>query len=605
MLSSMRRNTKIIMLVVAIAFVGLMVFEWGMDMSGRSSPGAGAVGEVGSVNGTTISYQVWTRAFRTFTDQARQQKGSALNDLEIDYIEEQTWNELIREILIDQEIDRLGIKVTDDEVRMAFQTSPPPWLVNNELFQTDGQFDFGKYQAYFSSPAVDPLLLSQIEQYYRDILPRVRLYEEVGSGIYVADSELWHIYRDRSEQVQVSYVIFDPETQIEDSEVSVPDGELLSYYEENREDFRQPATAMVTVVELTRAAEASDTAAALERARNLRQEAVDGADFVELASANSADAGSAAQGGDLGWFGRGDMTPPFEAAAFELEPGQISEPVLTDYGYHIIKVAEKEDDRVRASHILLRIEMAGGSEDRLLTMVDRLERVALKNGLDAAIDSVGTAGRQVTLTEGSDFVPGIGPFSPATGWAFHDSTFAGDVSPVYETDQGFHVFELVQRAPESYLTFADAEASVRRRLLSEKKIETSRWQAEQIAVEFASGSSLEEVAAAHGMDVQTTDLFSRLDFVPGLGQYNKVIGAAFGSEPGKTSGPFESDGRLYFLHVVNRVEANREAFDAGKETLRAQLTMQRRESAVNEWLSDLREQAEIQDWRRQAFVPRS
>ncbi len=605
MLRSMRRNTKIIMLVVAIAFVGLMVFEWGMDMSGRNSPGAGAVGEVGSVNGTAISYQVWTRAFRSLTDQARQQKGSALNDVEIDYIEEQTWNELVTEILIDQEIGRLGIKVTDDEVRMAFQTSPPPWLVNNELFHTDGQFDFEKYRAYFSSPAVDPLLLSQIEQYYRDILPRVRLYEEVGSGIYVADSELWHIYRDRSEQVQVSYAVFDPETQIAESEVSVTDGELQSYYQEKREDFRQPATALVTLVELTRAAEASDTAAALDRALSLRQEAVDGAEFAELASANSADAASAAQGGDLGWFGRGDMTPPFEAAAFELEPGQISEPILTDYGYHIIKVAEKEEDRVRASHILLRIEMAVESEERLLATVDRLERVALKNGLDAAIDSTGVEGRQVTLTQGSDFVPGIGPFSPAAGWAFHDSTFVGAVSPVYETDQGFHVFELVQRAPESYLTFEDAQASVRRRLLAEKKIETSRWQAEQIAAELASGSSLEEVAASHGMDVQTTDLFSRLDFVPDLGQYNKVIGAAFGSELDKTSGPFESGGRLYFLHVLNRVEANREAFDAGKETLRAQLTMQRRESAVNEWLADLREQADIQDWRRQVFVPRS
>jgi hypothetical protein len=150
------------MLVVAIAFVGLMVFEWGMDMSGRSSPGVGAVGEVGSVNGTSISYQVWTRAFRSLTDQARQQKGSALNDVEIDYIEEQTWNELVTEILIDQEIDRLGIRVTDDEVRMAFQTSPPPWLVNNELFQTDGQFDFEKYRGYFSNPAVDPLLLSRV-----------------------------------------------------------------------------------------------------------------------------------------------------------------------------------------------------------------------------------------------------------------------------------------------------------------------------------------------------------------------------------------------------------------------------------------------------------
>ena len=106
------------------------------------------------------------------------------------------------------------IKITDEEVRMAFQTSPPPWLMNNELFQTGGEFDYNKYRQFFAGPAADPMLLLQIEEYYRDILPRTRLMELVSTGIYVADSELWAMYRDRSEQVQVSYVVLDPEQMI-------------------------------------------------------------------------------------------------------------------------------------------------------------------------------------------------------------------------------------------------------------------------------------------------------------------------------------------------------------------------------------------------------
>lgn len=603
MLRSMRRNTKIIMLVVAIAFVGLMVFQWGMDISGRSTPGG--VGEVGSVNGTKISYQVWTQTFRNLTDQARAQKGTALNDLEIDYVEEETWNQLVTQILIDQELDRLGIQVSDADVRMAFQTYPPPWLQSNELFQTDGQFDFDKYREYFANPSVDPLLLRQIEDYYRQVLPRSRLYEEITSGIYVADSELWSIYRDRNEKVRVSYAVYDPETRVDDSEVTVTDAELRGYYQANLDNFHQPATAVVNLVVLNRVAGPADTAAALQKANTLRQQILDGADFAELARANSADQASAARGGELGWFGRGDMTPAFEQAAFELEPGEISAPVLTPFGYHIIKVEEKEDDRVRAAHILVKIDLAGASEDRLLSEVDALERVALRSGLEAAVDSVGATSRQVTLSEGSDFVPGLGPFPPATEWAFHDSTFVGQVSPIYETDEGFAVFELADRSAERYLSFEEAEPSIRRRLVAEKKIETARWQAEQIVEEIAAGKSLEEASAEHAMTVQSTELFTRLEFVPGLGQYNDVIGTAFGTAEGRIAGPVESDGRLYFVRVDERVPANREQFEANKEAIRAQLTRQRSQAAVDEWLADLREHADIKDWRRQVFVPRS
>ncbi len=603
MLRSMRRNTKIIMLVVAVAFVGLMVFQWGMDISGGSSPQA--VGEIGRVNGQPISYQVWTANFRSLTDQARAQKGAPLNDLEIDFIEDQTWNQLVSQILMDQEIKRQGIKISDQEIRMAFESMPPPWLQQNELFQTGGEFDYDKYRAFFSGPAVDPILLQQIELYYRDVLPRARLYEEVASGIYVSDSELWSIYRDRSEQVAVRYIGIDPETRIEDSEVSITDAELQEYYDANRDDFQQPATAMVSLVEISRSPAAADTAAAFERASELHTEVLAGADFEEIARQNSADRGSAPLGGDLGWFGRGEMTPAFEEAAFALEPGAVSEPVLTPFGYHIIKVLEKEDDRVRALHILIEIGLRSESEDRLLATVDRLERIALNAGLDVASDSLDLTGVQVSLAEGSNFVPGLGQFGPVHDWAFHDSTAIGDVSPIYETAEGFTVFELIERSPELYLSYEEAEPSIRRRVLLEKKRETAGWQAQQIADEIARGKSLDEVASDQGLTVQTTNLFSRLDFVPGLGQANEVIGSSFAAAPNEVVGPVQSEGRFYLVEVTQRVEANRQVFELGKEEMRAQLVVQRRDTAVDEWLADLRDQADIKDYRREFFVPRS
>ncbi len=603
MLRSMRRNTKIIMLVVAVAFVGLMVFEWGMDISGQSNPRF--AGEVGQVNGTKISYQTWTVAYRNLTDQARQQKGSALNDRELDLIEQQTWDQLVNDILIGQEIQRQGVRVTDDEIRLAFQTSPPPWLRNNPLFQTGGEFDFDKYRAFFGGPAADPSLLKQIEDYYRDVLPRVRLFELIASGVYVSDSELWNIYRDRNEKVQARYLVIDPEARVPDSEVSLTEQEMRRYYDDNRDDFRQPPTAEVMLVGLSRVPEPEDSAAALNRAGQLRQEILSGADFAELATESSADRASAVSGGDLGWFGRGDMAPEFEQAAFNLDVGQVSQPVLTAFGYHLIKVMEKEPERIRASHILIPIELRGASEEKLLATVDRLERVALREGLQAAVDSVGLTSRQVVLTAGSDFVPGMGAFGPAQQWAFHDSTAVGGLSAVYETNDGFHVFELLRRSPEQFLPFAEAEAAIRRRLVREKKLETARWQAEDWAKELKRDRSLDDLAAEHDLQVQTTTEFTRLDFVPGLGQANPLIGTAFGLPVGAVAGPIEAQGQLYFLEVIERAEANRAAFQAQKEDLRAQLTSQRRQFAVEEWLRDLRERSEIRDWRRQLFVPKS
>ncbi len=603
MLRSMRRNTKIIMLVVAVAFVGLMVFEWGMDISGQSNPRF--AGEVGQVNGTKISYQTWTVAYRNLTDQARQQKGSALNDRELDLIEQQTWDQLVNDILIGQEIQRQGVRVTDDEIRLAFQTSPPPWLRNNPLFQTGGEFDFDKYRAFFGGPAADPSLLKQIEDYYRDVLPRVRLFELIASGVYVSDSELWNIYRDRNEKVQARYLVIDPEARVPDSEVSLTEQEMRRYYDDNRDDFRQPATAEVMFVGLSRVPGPEDSAAALNRAGQLRQEILSGADFAELATESSADRASAVSGGDLGWFGRGDMAPEFEQAAFNLDVGQVSQPVLTAFGYHLIKVMEKEPERIRASHILISIELRGVSEEKLLATVDRLERVALREGLQAAVDSVGLTSRQVALTAGSDFVPGMGAFGPAQQWAFHDSTAVGGLSPVYETNDGFYIFELLRRSPEQFLPLAEAEAAIRRRLVREKKLETARWQAEDWARELKRDRSLDDLAAEHDLQVQTTTEFTRLDFVPGLGQANSLIGTAFGLSVGAVAGPIEAQGQLYFLEVIERAEANRAAFQVQKEDLRAQLTLQRRQFAVEEWLRDLRERSDIKDWRRQLFVPRS
>ncbi|MEE9155712.1 MAG: peptidyl-prolyl cis-trans isomerase [Gemmatimonadota bacterium] len=603
MMRAMRANTKWIMLIVVLAFAGLMVFQWGMDVSGGSSPAA--IGEVGRVNGTKISYQAWTRTYRNLADQARAQKGSALNDLELDLIEQQAWSQMVSQILIEQELRRRHITVTDEEVRLAFRTSPPDWLRENQLFQTDGQFDFDKYRSFFSGPATDPMLLAQIEAYYRDVLPRARLLDQVSTGIYVSDSEVWSVYRENTEQVRIRYLAIDPERIVEDSEIGVTEDELRVYYRAHREDFEQPATAETRLVQIFRMPGAADSAAALEKANDIRAEIMAGADFAEQANTHSSDRATGQAGGDLGWFERGDMAAEFEAAVFALEPGQISEPVLTRNGYHIAKMTESDGERRRASHILIPIELGGIGESEILGRVDRLERIGLVQGLEAAADSIGIGVTRITLAQGTDFVPGLGVFGPVHDWAFHDSTLIGELSRVYETNDAFYVFELDELLPAGIIPFEEAEAAVQRRVILEKKTERAREIADGAAARIRGGAGLSEAAGELGLEVVTSGIFSRGTFVRDIGQTNAVVGLAFGLGLNEIGGPIEAGRRIYFVEVVERIDADREAFDRDRETLRARLAFQRREAALERWLEALHQEADIIDNRREVFQPRS
>ncbi|MBA2671774.1 MAG: SurA N-terminal domain-containing protein, partial [Gemmatimonadetes bacterium] len=179
MMQDLREKTKIIMIVVALAFVGLMVFEWGMDISGTS---VGAqTGELGRVNGEPISQQAFMLAQQELTQQA-QQSGRQLTPEERREIDDAAFNQVVNDILIGQELRRRGIQASNAEIVHAARWSPHPDLMQNELFLTDGRFDINKYQAYLNSPSANEELLLQLEQYYRQMIPRNKLVRQVSAG---------------------------------------------------------------------------------------------------------------------------------------------------------------------------------------------------------------------------------------------------------------------------------------------------------------------------------------------------------------------------------------------------------------------------------------
>ncbi len=597
LMRQMRQNTKIIMLVTALAFVALMVFEWGMDMSGQS-----AGGDLGRVGNQTVSVNIWQDTYRSIYDQVSRSQNEPISSQQNREIEDMAWDEIVNQILIQQELRRRGIRVSDEEIRIAARMAPPPQFRNEPAFLTDGQFDLQKYQAFLSQAAGDPLFLRQLEQYYREVIPREKLIRQVTAGIFVSDEELWDEYRARNERVQATFFTLDPQRWIADGEVEVTRREVETFYRENRDDFAVPARAEILYATVSKQITAADSAWSLERAHEVRQEILDGEPFGDVARRESADRGSAMEGGNLGSFRRGQMVEVFEEAAFSLPIGEVSEPILSQFGYHIIEVLSRDEEQAEARHILIPVSRSDDDEFELLRLADDIEAAARNRPLTEVAGEFGLELQQGEITEEFAFLPGVGVAGEGQDWIFEDMEGPGAVSPIFETSEAFYILEILREYPSGYLSLDDVADDITAYLRSRRKMEMGMERARALAGEIRGGSAtLEEVAERLGSSVESPEPFTRVQFVPGLGTRNPAIGAAFGASEGEVVGPVRADGRIVFLRVESREEASRESFEAQKEGQRQQVLSAMRQNRIEQWLAGLREITRIVDRRADFF----
>lgn len=600
MMRQMRENTKWIMLVTALAFVGLMVFEWGMDMSGQSGATLQG-GEVGSIDGEPVTFEEYDRFYRELYDRRQGESNEPISAAENRELEDQAWEQMVNDRLLRRELDRMGIRATDQEVLQAARYAPPPTFASNALFQTDGQFDFDKYHQFLSSPMTDPGLLRELETYYRDVIPRNRLFQRVAAGIYVPDSELWRMYRDRTETARVRYIMLEPGRVVPDAAVTVTDREIEQHYEANQEDFRQPARVQIRYVALDARPNTADSAAARERALDLRQQIVEGgADFGELARTESGDPASASRDGVVGLVNRDRVPAAFAQTTWSIPLEQVSLPVETQFGFHLVKVHERNDTAARVSQILVPVELTREHEDRLLARADSLEDLTEDFSLEEAAQRLGLTVQQATLVEGQSFMPGSASLDEGMFWAFDEAQADGEVSQLFETPEQFYVVELVRRTPEQILPLAEARPAIRLRVQEQKKLESARVTARDMVDRVRQGATLEQVAAAQRLSVQEAGPFTRVDFVPGLGRANAVIGAAFGLNAGQTSGVVEANGNLYIVQLIEKTEADRSEWEAQKAQQSRTVTAALEEARISQFMDELRERADIVDRRREA-----
>ena len=597
MMRQMREATKPIMLLAAVAFVALMVFEWGMDITGQSS---GGMGEIGSVDGDPVMYDAYMAAYRQIYEQVQSQREELIGTAQNTEIEDRAFEEIVTQILITQELDRRGITVTDQEISEAARFSPPDYL-RPQFLDESGNFDLAAYQSFLATLPPEQLLI--LEAYYRDVIPRSKLLRQLGAGIWVSDAQLWQQWKDLNQLAEIRYVPLNPATRYEDSEFAVPANDIRDYYRTHEEEFEVPARASVRFAVLDKTPTAADSAATRERAAEIRRRVAEGEDFAEVARAESADQATAPVGGEMGVFSRGENIAPLDSAIFAASPGLLAEPVRTPFGYHVVDVMERWGaDSAQARHILIPVERTDDSEIRLLARADSLEDFAEEMPLEQAASRMGLTVRAADITQDFPFIAGAGQITEGADWAFEEGA-PGDVSPVFETSTAFYALELVSSEEAGVMPLETASPAIESTLRFERKMARAREEAQQVVDRVRSGTALANVAAEMSLEVRTAGPFARDDFVPGIGRYNAVVGAAFGLPVGQVSDVISTPTNQYVLEVLDRSEPDSAAWTQQLPQQRQQAVAAIQQQRLQEWIQALRANADVNDRRAIVLAP--
>ncbi len=330
------------------------------------------------------------------------------------------------------------------------------------------------------------------------------------------------------------------------------------------------------------------------RADEIYNELMAGADFAELAKEKSED-GSAPKGGDLGWFGKGQMVKEFEDAAFNGRVNEIQKPVKSQFGYHIIKVTGKSSDKFVVEKIVNKIIPSGSTTDRLYNNAGDLVYLAKKNDFVSEAELL-----KYQVVESPPFkkdaaaIPGLGSNTALVKFAFENSI--GDVSDVFNVPTGYVAAMISENIPEGFKPFEEVEAQLKTRLLREKKLERSLEYAREAYPKVIESGSLE--AAKQIYEVAKTgkvEDFNLTGSLTGIGRDLAFTGKALDAKLNEFIEPFKGTRGSFIIKVTNRVPFDSTAFSIQKNTLRDNLLQQKISRTFTEWLAKIKEEADIVD----------
>jgi peptidyl-prolyl cis-trans isomerase D len=605
---------------VVLAFVATIFLDWGWQRSGRPNAHVATLGSEGvSLHEFQMIYTNLTDSYRRlYQDRFTEDFARALN------LKQQALDTLVQRKLLLREAQRQGLVVSDAELIEKVQAYP--------VFQVNGHFDHSRYLQVLRMSRLTP---GDFEQNQREELLLGKLENLIKDGVQVTETEVKQAFIHDKEQVSAEYVRVDPaqfvaQVQVRDDDLSayyqthleqfrkpeqahiayvlvdpesfaaqveLTDEQLAQYYEQHKEEFRreEQVRARHILFKLAQQAGTEEEARVRGEAEAARQRIQEGEDFAALAAQLSEDPVSAQQGGDLGFFRRGEMVKPFEETAFGLTPGTVSEPVRTDFGYHIIKVEEMQEAGYEPREAVwaeLRERLVQEEARRLA----EAKAQAVYDGLVSSGSEWKTAVRALELVprETPFIAQGEGVEGIENSATFMRAVFAlqdGEVSRPILIGKQYVVGKLLERKASHIPPFEEAKDAVRDALVRERSHALARREADKWLTEVQAGQSLEQLAQAFNTQPEQTGLFSRNGTIPKLGRPQEFIREVFRMRVG--------EGRVVDLLeqpavvvLTEHKEFDAEGYEKDKAQLKQQVLRQKREQTFSQWSNELRRQAE-------------
>ena len=623
MLSLMREHAtswiiKILLTIIVVVFV----FSFGYSSFQNRGD------RLAVVNGDTISRTTYEQTYKRILDYYRQQFGQNFDSelLASLNLRQSVLDQLVEEILILQHASELGMQVSEQELVQDITQTPA--FQNNS-----GQFDKVLYQRILSRMGTNSkdyekekqraMLSSKIRSYLtalaqvsdqeakqwydwdgKEVSMKYAVFEpDTFKDVEVSEDEVRAYYEANSEifetepKIKISYMYFDPNDFLAKQEV--PQEEIESYYDENIENYFEDNAvhARHILFSLDKEAPPEKVEEALKKAQEVEAKAKAGEDFAELAKEYS-DGPTAPKGGDLGFFTRNRMVKPFEDAAFALKAGEISEPVRTDFGWHIIKVEEVKEARTK--------ELAEVEESIRLKLAKDMALDAAYNAAESAFDHLlaemdmekvaKAAGAELKTTdyftkEGpKDLLPSAAELAEEV-FDMHKDSF----SDVLQFKEGFYIAWILDKKPAIIPELEDVKAKVQADVKKEAMLRAAKDKAAEFLGALKAGENMEEAAARFNVTVKNTGFFKRGGYIPDVGNEPAVVTAAFLADTANPYPPAPIEGAkgVFVTCATEEKYPEPDGFETQKEEIKQKLLAGKRASILEEALTALRDRGEV------------
>ncbi len=623
-LSLMRKHAKSWLIKFLIAIIAVVfIFYFGYSFTADKAL------KVAYVNGELISGPEYQKAYRdlSLAMQARYKDMWNENMAKMFNLKQRALDNLINQRLMTQAAKRLGLDVTEEEVQQA--------IMNYPAFQVDGRFDMRQYQLLLSQNRMKP---EDFEQTITQDLLDQKLKQFLFAFLNIPEKEVLESYTFENETVNIAFIPFKAETfkktvQLSPSDVAayyekhkedyrvpkkikavyielgpglfdeaveITDKEVVSFYEYNIEQYKHPKEVRARHILFKAAEDASDEVVqkAKKKAEKVLEKARKGDDFAKLAKQYS-EGPSSSDGGDLGYFQAGQMDPAFEAAAFSLKPGEISDLVRTPFGVHIIKVEDIREARTdpleavreKIKETLTRHAATEKAHEKGLLLMDQmpydieLPVYAKQHDLKVTYSTFFAENEPVTGIEGSEKVV--------------PSLFAlekNQTSELVELGGKFYIFQVAESKESSIPPLKEVEAQVKADAAADAARKAAAAAASKWLEELKGGKSWDQVAKVSGRTPEETGFFSRRDPIPKMGRAPGLTETAFALSSDKRypDKVFQTEEGVLVIRWLGRKGIDPEKFKKEADEYRRALVQAKHQQLFQNWLESLRKDAEIE-----------